>query len=196
VHGRSDDVGTVVADGIRTTTHLATTVDLCRVLPPAFALAQADAAVRVLHAMGHTVDLAAQGRAQANRRGVRQLDWVQERATAMAESVGESVSRAVIEWLGYEAPELQVEFRDDEGAMRADFYWRRVRRVGEFDGKVKYTRDEFTGGDPAEAVWREKKREDRIRRQCDGVIRILWEHVADPPRLARLLTEGGIPRGR
>jgi len=45
-----------------------------------------------------------------------------------------------------------------------DFYWRRIRKIGEFDGRVKYTRGQVLGNrDPAEVVWEEKVREDALR---------------------------------
>jgi hypothetical protein len=88
----------------------------------------------MLAAGGVALNVSARGRAQSNRRGVRQLDWVQARATAESESAGESVSRAVIEGLGYEEPELQREFFYEGVTDRSDFYWRRLRIIGESDG--------------------------------------------------------------
>jgi hypothetical protein len=67
--------------------------------------------------------------------------------------------------------------------------------IGEFDGKQKYTRNEYTGGNPGEVAWKEKKREDRLRALGCGVVRILTEHVMNPPALARMLVAAGIPRG-
>jgi predicted transcriptional regulator of viral defense system len=135
------------------------------------------------------------GRSQL-RAGHRALDRIIDFSNPLAATPGESAARAVIHQLGFEAPELQVEFRDSQGRMETDFFWRRVRVVGEFDGKMKYTRSEYTGGDPAEVVWREKKREDRLRRQVNGVARILWEHVMHPRDLASVLIDAGVPRGR
>ena len=58
-----------------------------------------------------------------------------------AESAGESLSRARMVECGLEVPELQVSFRDDEGFVgRVDGFWREVGIIGEFDGKVKYGR--------------------------------------------------------
>jgi predicted transcriptional regulator of viral defense system len=130
-----------------------------------------------------------------SRLGIRRLERVVEFGTDLSDSFGESQCRGVIHVLGFEPPELQVEFRDSEGCMYPDFYWETVRRAAEFDGKLKYTRGEFTGGDPSEVVWREKKRTDRLLRQIAGVERILTEHVMRPQRLARLLLDAGIPRG-
>ena len=66
----------------------------------------------------------------------------------------------------------------------------------EFDGKTKYTRNEFTKGDPAEVVWREKKREDRLRRQVRTVVRVLTSDVRTPSLLDAKLRDAGIHRGR
>ena len=173
VHGHTDGREVGVDAGGRSVTSVAdTAVDLARVLPPAFALAVVDAAARMLPAGGVALDVSARGRSQSNRRGVRQLDWVQARATAESESAGESVSRAVIEWLGYEEPELQREFFYEGVTDRSDFYWRRLRIIGESDGYGKYDAD-----DP-EAMKahfiNEKKREDRLRRHEGGFARWDW----------------------
>jgi len=98
--------------------------------------------------------------------------------------------------LGFAAPELQVVFTDAKGDMMPDFLWRAVRKAGEFDGKEKYTREEYTKGNPNDVVWAEKKREDRLRALGLGVVRILTEHVENPRELEKLLTAAGVPRIR
>lgn len=113
-------------------------------------------------------------------------------ADARAESPGESVARAAFLLLGFEVPDLQVAFRDDDGLMRVDFFWRATRTVGEFDGRLKYTGGSDTGG--ADVLWREKLREDRLRRQVDSIVRLTWRDVRSPDRLARLLSAAGVPR--
>ncbi|MDQ1547349.1 MAG: hypothetical protein QOH69_2253 [Actinomycetota bacterium] len=128
--------------------------------------------------------------------GRRLLERVVAFSTDLSDSYGESECRAVIHLLGFDAPELQVEFRDEQGAMYPDFFWRSVRAAAEFDGKAKYTNNEYTAGDPGEVVWREKRREDRLRRQLSGMTRILTSDVSHPDRLVRLLEDMGIPRGR
>ena len=45
-----------------------------------------------------------------------------------------------------------------------DFYWKRCRHVGEFDGKMKYEKYLRPGETPADCVFREKRREDRSGR--------------------------------
>jgi hypothetical protein len=131
----------------------------------------------------------------APRTGRRHLARITGFGTSLSDSFEESRGRAIIHLLGFAQPELQVEFRDSQGLMMPDYFWRSVRQAAEFDGKSKYTRDQFTGGDPGEVVWREKKREDRLRKLVLGVTRILTSDVSHPPRLARLLLEAGVPRG-
>ncbi len=129
------------------------------------------------------------------RARARHLERALEFSTSLSDSFGESKTRAVIHLLGFAAPELQVEFRDSQGTIQPDFFWRSVMHAAEFDGKAKYTRQEYTHGNPGEVVWREKKREDRLRRAGCGVTRILTEHVEHPHRLETMLLEAGIPRG-
>jgi hypothetical protein len=115
-------------------------------------------------------------------------------ATDLSDSVGESEARVGIHLLGFEAPELQVRFVDEQGEMFPDYFWRSVSVAGEFDGKAKYSREEYTRGDPAEVVWREKKREDRLRRQVRRVVRIVSDDVARPVQLEAILHDAGVPR--
>lgn len=128
------------------------------------------------------------------RYGKSHADAVLGFATHLSDSFGESMTRAVIHELGYPAPELQVRFHDSKGNMDTDYFWRSERRVGEFDGLAKYLRPQYgqTNLTPSEIVWREKKREDRLRRQCDGVIRIIWEETRHPRQLDELLRESGL----
>ncbi|MGB3909218.1 MAG: hypothetical protein WBL06_01945 [Pseudolysinimonas sp.] len=129
-------------------------------------------------------------------RGSAALARVLAFSTSLSDSVGESEGRAAIHALGFETPQLQRGWQDDEGGMESDYYWESVDVAGEFDGKVKYTRDEYTGGDPSAVVWREKRREDRLRRLVSGVLRLVTDEVRNPLLLARILSDAGIPRGR
>ena len=116
-------------------------------------------------------------------------------ATSLSDSFGESQARVGIHLLGFDAPELQAEFIDAQGRMFADFFWRDRQQIVEFDGKVKFTRQEWNSGDPGDVAWREKLREDRLRKMGCGVARVLSSHVADAAQLERLLSSAGIPRG-
>lgn len=190
VHGTRQWRRVVEADGMLLTSSVDTTLDLCRVLPPAFALAVGDVALRQLSVLGRTLDLSAAGRAQTNRRGLRQLDWVQERATPLAESVGESVSRAVIEWLGHEPPTLQHEFVHEGCRDRTDFFWLGARTIGESDGYGKYDAADVEASKAHFIA--EKKREDRLRRNVGGVIRWDWADTLNWRKLAAKLQAGGL----
>ena len=124
-----------------------------------------------------------------------------ERVAALAspqpESVGESYSRAVFEFLGIEQPVLQQVFRDGSGFIgRSDFWWPSQGVVGEFDGKGKYVQAALRDGITAdEAVYREKLREDRIRALGHGFVRWRWADLTNPDRLRRKLLAAGIRPG-
>lgn len=173
-----------------TTTRAATAVDLFRVLPPAFALAAGDAVLRADPAVTAATlsDIAA---AQSERRGRARLPWLFSRVTAESESVGESVSRAVIEWSGFPPPELQVRFHAEGSDDRVDFFWRRVRAIGESDGYGKYSASE---ADPMTSLRREKDREDRLRRQVDGFCRWDWSDTMRVVPMQRKIALAGVPR--
>lgn len=126
----------------------------------------------------------------ATRAAARAIEF----ADGASESPGESAARAAIFLAGFESPELQVEFVDAEGVMRADFAWADRRILGEFDGKQKYERERNGGEDAQSVLWREKLREDRLRRQADAMVRLVWADVMSRERLARVLDAGGVPR--
>ncbi|ACL38286.1 conserved hypothetical protein [Pseudarthrobacter chlorophenolicus A6] len=129
--------------------------------------------------------------------GRRRAERVAALASPLPESVGESYSRAVLEFLGFEQPELQHVFSDGAGFIaRIDFWWPRQGVVGEFDGKGKYVeaaqRDAITA---EEAVYREKLREDRIRALGHGFVRWRWADLVDPNKLRRKLLAAGLCPG-
>lgn len=185
----------VVRDGIPVTSQSRTVLDLARTLEFGRAVAVADRAqwrkAQDPISRGALFDELDRARFP---RGSRVVERVVEFSTTLSDSVGESEARAAIHRLGFEVPVLQRQWRDAEGLIESDYYWESVDTAGEFDGKVKYTRDEFTHGDPVEVVWREKRREDRLRRLASGVVRLVTDEVRDPLRLARILSDAGIPR--
>jgi len=132
----------------------------------------------------------------AEARGIGRLRRAVDFSTGCSESVGESRARVAIHRLGYRPPQLQREFRDEQGSMFPDFFWADVDVALEFDGKVKYTRGEFTRGDPSGVVWREKQREDRLRRLVSRVERVVTADVEAPHRLDRILSNAGVARSR
>lgn len=109
-------------------------------------------------------------------------------------SAGESISRVVIHRLGFPEPVLQFEFFDAEGRMVVDFWWPEYSLVGEFDGRGKYLRDEYTLGRPTAAVvLAEKNRENRLRALGPTVARWGWDDAMVPPALRRKLLGAGLP---
>lgn len=182
-------------DGLPITSLARTALDVARALPLPHAVAALDWAMWHKNPLAvDRVELMSELQAAHYARGGSYLRHALGLATDLSGSPGESMARIGIHLLGFEAPELQVRFTDEKGEMFPDFFWRAVSIAGEFDGKEKYTRAKYSGGDPAEVAWREKKREDRLRRQVRGVVRVLTEHVAHPARLEVLLLEAGVPR--
>jgi hypothetical protein len=105
-------------------------------------------------------------------------------ADPRSESPAESRTRWAFHVHGIPAPEPQFIVRDAFGQVvgRSDFGWEEYRHLAEVDGRVKYTAsdDESAG----QTVFREKKREDRMRAPGYGMSRFV---VADlEPRIVRV----------
>lgn len=186
------------ADGLIVTAAPRTLIDLALTLPFLSAVVATDAAVLVdrrTHEFLTTLD---DVRDLLDRmsplRGLHRVLAVLDASTPLSESVGETLCRLIIAELGFDVPELQMEFRDEEGLIGfADFTWVSCRLIAEFDGLVKYTDEQFRHGlSESEVVVREKLREDRLRALGYGVVRLLWEHLRDPARLFQLLTKAGL----
>lgn len=171
VHTSDDPRSTCEVAGIRITTIPNVVVDLARALPPALGLAVADAASRTfgLDAEQFLERLLE----QSNTFGVGRAQWALTRAVPMAESPGESISRAVIEWCGFPAPALQTEHQVEGRTYRSDFCWPEHRVIGESDGWSKYGLHDPAAA--AEALRAEKQREDALRRQGWRVAR--WDYA-------------------
>lgn len=191
-HHTFDEPDVEVAPGIAATSPIDTIVDLARSRHPVVARAAADALLRELGARPDT--LLATNDARTSARGRSAARWPLETASPRAETALESVSLCVIEWLGFERPELQVEFAIGQGIIaRADCYWRSADVIGEADGRAKYS---MNGGIPEERMWSEKRREDALRRQVRGVARWTWREVRHPEALRDILRGAGIPEVR
>lgn len=188
------DEEVVEVDGLPTTSRVRTCLDLTRRLMLTEGVILADAALHTTRAQPASDPANDDIRAElleSVRRGV----WGDARATrtlrfadGRSESPGESRSRMMMHRLGIELPDLQVEVFDEDGlAGRSDFGWRSRRLLGEYDGVGKYLRDLRPGENPADVVWREKRREDRLRRTGHGVVRWTKAELANPPAFRRLL---------
>jgi hypothetical protein len=181
-------------DGLLVTSVASAALDVALVSGFAPAVATLDWARWRKNAFRVTADeVARELEARGLRYGLRHAEAALDFSTHLSDSFGESMTRAVFHELGYPLPELQVRFSDRHGDMFPDYFWRKERKVGEFDGAAKYLRPGYSAGlTPGEIVWREKKREDRLRKQCDGVIRIIWSETRNPRLLDDQLREFGL----
>jgi hypothetical protein len=105
--------------------------------------------------------------------GARAAGRVASFASCHSESAGESLSRIAFESLRLPAPRQQVEIYDARGFIaRVDFYFEEQCTVGEFDGRAKYAGD-------ADALYTEKRREDRLRDAGPEIFRFGWLEAHD-----------------
>ncbi len=98
-------------------------------------------------------------------RGIRRIREALHHLDAGRESPLESQSWAYLVRRGLPLPELQVDVIDDSGFFvgRVDLLWREARIIGEVDGRMKYAM--------ADDLYREKRREDRLRELGFQVVR-------------------------
>lgn len=134
--------------------------------------------------------------ARAGFRGTRVAALALALADPLAESAGESLSRAGMYEAGLARPALQKWFHDAEGRIgRVDFWWPCCGVVGEFDGLVKYLgRTERGGRTPEQVVIDEKLREDRIRAvpRVHGVARWTWDDALKQRPMIDKLSAAGL----
>ena len=72
-------------------------------------------------------------------------------------------------------------------------YWSHLDLIGEVDGRLKYGVPAGASSDvAAQVLWREKLREDRLRRVANGVVRWTWDDALKSHGLRRKLTAGGL----
>ncbi len=119
----------------------------------------------------------------------KHLQIVSRLADHRKESVGESRSHFMMWRAGLPAPQLQYEIHDAGKLVGVtDFAWPEHGLLGEFDGKVKYGKYLREGEDPGDAVFREKQREDALRRITGwSFVRITWSMLYDPVGTVRLI---------
>ena len=121
---------------------------------------------------------------------------VLEFASALSGSAGESLSRVKMFEMGFPEPVLQEKFTLSDGRNAfVDFWFKKQRIVGEFDGKGKYLRDGWGAGlSLPERILAEKKREDQIRAHGVGFARWDWQEMMDKARFAAILGQAGLRR--
>jgi len=120
-------------------------------------------------------------------------------ADGRAESPLETRGRLALLTAGLPRPELQVEIHDGAGLVgRVDAWYEEAAVAVEFDGRVKYS--DPRDASPSEALWKEKRREDRLRDAGARVIRVVNDELGSvwPRKAARIrsLLDGPYPSER
>jgi hypothetical protein len=113
-------------------------------------------------------------------------------------SVGETLGRVLMFRAHLPEPELQFEVYDASGQLvgQTDYAWPEYGLLGEFDGLQKYGRLVRPGETAADAVVREKIREDRLRELTGWLmIRLIWSELFTPGRTADRIQDQ-LRRGR
>ena len=172
----TDDVTRI--DGLAVTSLPRTLADLGRTLEPGWALAALDEALRE-RACSEAEVQAVLARMRGIP-GIRKARRVLGLADARAESPAESLSRMMLVDAGLPPDDLQRVLPYPGGEDRVDFWWD-AGVVGEFDGELKYHAHARPGLTPAQVLWAEKQREDRIRRQGYVVVRWTWDELMRRP---------------
>ncbi|MEH3154597.1 MAG: hypothetical protein PGN29_04380 [Gordonia paraffinivorans] len=174
-----------VVDGVITTTLARTAMDVARTGSFTEALVVLDGALRGGATIEELAVLTDRGR---RRRGIALVRQTMTWADGRSESAGESLSRALMIRAGIPMPDLQVEYREDDGEVfaRVDFEWG-GRVVGEFDGLVKY-------GDASDVV-AEKRREDKLRALGILVVRWTRDDLRQPERFIAQLRRAFVTAG-
>jgi very-short-patch-repair endonuclease len=133
-----------------------------------------------------------QARTMRSWPGVIGLQLTVQLADGRRGSAGESRFDYLCWASGLPAPRLQYPVIDRHGVVLgiADFVWPEHGLIVEFDGRIKYQQFLREGETAADAVVREKKREDAMRAATGWrVIRVTWDMLADPRLLVAELRE-------
>ncbi|MBA8848107.1 hypothetical protein [Microcella alkalica] len=192
----------VTLEGARLTDLPRTLAELSASATFAGAVAAIDWGVRVRRRKEGPVTTVDEIRAVADAlafvRGRGRLECALAFADGRSESPGESWARVLMHELGFEAPELQHEYRLPDGRVfRTDFRWPSIGLAGEFDGLAKYRAADVRAGRSVEqVVVEEKEREDGVRSTGDGMLRLVWGDLRDRRRFAHRLEGAGVPRRR
>lgn len=188
-HTSADDRAILDVGGVALTSPADAAVDLARTRHPAVGLAVADAAIRRDHSITPE-SLAAINEGRASSRGRNIARWPLNRADGSAETSLESVSRAVIAWLGFPPARLQVTFTSASGEHdRCDFFWDDFSVAGEADGDLKY---DGRFGDPRIVLRNQSRRDTRLREHARTVSHWGWTDATTVTPLRGILRGAGL----
>jgi hypothetical protein len=154
--------------------------------------ASVEAALVVANHFLHRGDFTVQQLRERYSQGVRRwphsltTDLVIRLADPRIESVGESRTSYFFWKQRLPTPVPQYEVHDGDVLVAVlDFALPELGVWFEFDGKVKYATPDREGETAADVVFREKRREDRVRELTGWrCFRITWQDLADPVTLA------------
>ena len=185
---RLDSEDVTFVGGVPVTSPARTAIDLARAAKLEWGVIACDAAL----AIGvERTDLLGVIERMRGWPGVRRADRAARFADPGAQSPLESVSRLQISRLRYPVPVVQFPvLRGGVLVATSDFGWEDSGLVGECDGKVKYGVLLEAGETAADAVMREKRREERIRGAGYWISRWDWADAWHPPSLKGILDTG------
>ncbi|HEX6247233.1 MAG TPA: type IV toxin-antitoxin system AbiEi family antitoxin domain-containing protein [Nocardioidaceae bacterium] len=165
-------------------------VEAATVMPVEPALVSMDSVLR--KGLAASDQLAERYRQLEHWPGAQKLQLVMRLADGRADSPGETRSRYLCWSQNLPAPDLQCTVHDETGTLvgTTDFVWHEHGVLGEFDGKVKYGRLLRPDQDPGDAVFAEKRREDRLR-EVTGyrMFRLVWSDLQRPVETGRRLAD-------
>lgn len=184
----------VFVGGLLATSPARTVVDVARVSSFEAGVVVADGA---LHA-GLDLDTLQDAVSDStSRKGWRKAQLVVAFADGGAESAAESLSRTTMVRIGVPKPVLQWKVFDRSGlAGRLDFGFPWVPAGGETDGEQKYRDASMAPAGAADAVIKEKRREDRVRLQVPRLGRWGYLESCSPRLLAPILARIGVVPAR
>lgn len=193
-------IETTQVDGVLVTSVAQTLVDLACTRPFRSALASLDWALH--EGRTSTDELEALMAAQRRRTGMSRARHALSYADGRSESVGESLSRAVMIEHRLPLPDLQHEVRSDPVVVaRTDFMWEGATTqtgrpvFGEFHGRVKFGQA-IAGDDPRERAAAELQRSEDIRLWTGGVVVAWqWEDALHETEMLRRLARAGVVPG-
>ncbi len=169
------DPHVTTAQGLPVTSAVRTALDISRERGYEAGLVCTDAA---LHAGAAIADLRKAADLMAEWPGGATSSAVALAADGRIESPGESLTRVILDTMSIAwEPQLRL----PAVGARADFELVGLGVIVEFDGRAKYV---TKGGTPdVQALWEEKKREDRIRELGYEFVRVYWEDLFGDRRI-------------